>query len=124
MAMERLSQVLRQQGNDRDKAIADIIDKLTELRGGDISMGEFSGKHVIGTREIKKLTPIIDSIRDKIVSGQYRVGSRLDPKILARQYQTNTTEIGLALNNLRDEGLVERKQKRGTIVLKRDANEG
>lgn len=118
--MERLVEVLRQQENDRDNVFADIIDKFIELRGADISMREFLEKpeKEISQRAIDTRNRLASSIKDGIMSGRYRVGSKLDTKALALRYDSNPATISLALNILKDEGLVERKQRSGTVVLR------
>jgi DNA-binding GntR family transcriptional regulator len=56
-------------------------------------------------------------LREKIVSGELEPGDKLPTELeLIEQYGVSRITVRQALQALADEGLIERKQGRGTVV--------
>lgn len=61
-------------------------------------------------------------LREKIISGAFSNGDRLPTEIeLIEQYGVSRITVRQALKSLSDEGLIERRQGRGTYVVERKA---
>ncbi|MBU1395206.1 MAG: GntR family transcriptional regulator [Gammaproteobacteria bacterium] len=61
-----------------------------------------------------------EAIEERIVTGQYRPGMRLDEQILATEFGVSRTPVREALIQLATAGLVEMRPRRGAIVPKTD----
>ena len=63
---------------------------------------------------------IKDDILDKIVSGEYEIGKIIpSEKELAEQYGVSRPTVSQAIRTLVTKGFLERKQRKGTIVISR-----
>lgn len=66
-----------------------------------------------------KYVQLADLWREKIISGEFKVGEKLLPdSVLAEHYGVNKRTVANGMEILMNEGLVSRTPKRGTIVLK------
>ncbi len=64
-----------------------------------------------------KATRVYGSLRDRIVSGEFTIGTKLPPHTeLATQFGVAPLTVRQVLARLEDEGLVSREQGRGTFV--------
>lgn len=65
-----------------------------------------------------KYSEVSEKIRESILSGVIKIGSRLKPdEELANEYKINKRTVAKGLNQLVDEGFLERAPRRGTIVI-------
>jgi len=59
-------------------------------------------------------------LRERIISGEFKPGQKIPTEMeLIKQYGVSRMTVRQALQTLTNEGLIERKQGRGTIVAKR-----
>jgi DNA-binding FadR family transcriptional regulator len=63
----------------------------------------------------------VETIGSRIVNGHYEAGSQLAPQQLERELGISTTVLREAMRVLAAKGLVESRQKTGTIVMPRTA---
>lgn len=126
MAMERLAYVLRQTGDVRDEAFADGIDALRKIRGKDISIASYLGleklaEPFIGIRSGRKTMPLYEktamSMRDKIIMGEYTSMLPTESSLLEQYPGISRGTLREALRLLREEGLINSEQGRGSFVL-------
>ncbi|MBL0418905.1 GntR family transcriptional regulator [Ramlibacter sp. AW1] len=71
----------------------------------------------------KQIESVVESLRSRIVAGQYAPGQRLLELSLSAELGTSRTPIRLAFEELEKEGLVERLPTRGFRVRAFDADE-
>ena len=69
-----------------------------------------------------KAQRVFDEIRERILSAEWELGEQIPTETeLSQEYQCHRTTIGKALARLSHEGLIERKRKTGTRVLRTGA---
>lgn len=66
---------------------------------------------------------LVQQIRDEIICGNFRPGSRLQLRDLAEQFNVSTQPIREALSDLEAEGLVRTEPRKGAIVTALNENE-
>lgn len=59
---------------------------------------------------------IVDGLREKIVSGEYAPGARLQEVEIASAYETSRTPVREAFRQLESEGFVRIRSRRGAVV--------
>ena len=70
------------------------------------------------TSDVAVYKQVVDYIKDKIASGQWPVGTKLDPqRNMAKAYGVNRSTIVEALDILKSEGLIDGQGRRGTEVI-------
>jgi len=62
----------------------------------------------------------VEVLGERIVTGEYAPGSSVRPELLERELGVSKTVVREALRVLADKGLVDSRQKRGTIIRPRD----
>ena len=72
----------------------------------------------LGADELKSLTDsTYEKIKDSILDGTLKPGSRLSDRFLSEEIGVSTTTVKRALNMLSIEGLVEIRPRKGTFVI-------
>jgi DNA-binding GntR family transcriptional regulator len=66
---------------------------------------------------------VVKVLRDKILSGHYKSGDRLNESLIARELEVSRIPVREALSHLRDQGLVMYHPRRGMFVTQLGAEE-
>ena len=62
---------------------------------------------------------LMNSIREKMVRGEYRIGDKLDSeRVMAQQYGINRLTVRKALKGLEEQGLIKAQRGSGTYVVR------
>ncbi|MWB78368.1 FCD domain-containing protein [Pseudooceanicola sp. 216_PA32_1] len=72
---------------------------------------------------MSKKNTLRDQIEEAILSGKFSPGERLEEKVLAEQYGVSRTPVREALRQLHETGLVEVRERRGTVVRENSPTE-
>ena len=141
MAMERLSNVLRQTGDVKDEAIANGIEAFRKLRGRDIPIGAFLGieplekekdqprlsrvsKNRIPKTTLPLYKEVASDLRNKILAEEFSLGAFLPSEdILQEEYHVSRGTLREGIRLLQEEGLLLRMQGRGTVVINKPSTD-
>ncbi|QID19557.1 GntR family transcriptional regulator [Nitrogeniibacter mangrovi] len=67
---------------------------------------------------LRRSEQLVEEIEERIVTGQYHPGMRLDEQDLADEFRVSRTPIREALIHLASAGMIEMRPRRGAIVAK------